>query len=202
VNLAPVADVPPASAGAMSSRVFAGGAEGAAERTRAAIAGMWSARLAATAKHFPGLGGAQVNTDDAATTSTAELGPFRAAVDADVPLVMLSHALYPALDPKRIASQSRRVVQGLLREELGFRGVAITDSIEAAASLATGPVERAAERAVRAGVDLVLTTGAGSALRAYRRLLATARRSPAFARRVRESAARVEALQRAAPGRG
>jgi beta-N-acetylhexosaminidase len=196
VNLAPVADVPPASAGAMSSRVFAGGAEGAAERTRAAIAGMWSARLAATAKHFPGLGGAQVNTDDAATTSTAELGPFRAAVDADVPLVMLSHALYPALDPNRIASQSPRIATGLLRKQLGFQGVAITDSIEAQAVLDRSGVAVAAERSLTAGADLILMTGSASWNEVQPRLLALARRSPGFRERVRRSAARVLALKR------
>jgi beta-N-acetylhexosaminidase len=88
------------------------------------------------------------------------------------------------------------VVEGLLRRELGFRGVAITDSLEAEASLRTGSVEQAAERSVRAGVDLVLTTGPGSALRVYRRLLAAARRSPEVAARVRESAARVARLAR------
>ena len=67
----------------MSPRAFAGDAGRASRRsTRAAIEGMWSARLAATAKHFPGLGGAEVNTDDGSATSTAELAPFRAAIDA------------------------------------------------------------------------------------------------------------------------
>ena len=69
-----------------------------------------------TAKHFPGLGGATVNTDDGpATVRTPirrDLVPFRAAIEARVPLVMLSHASYPALDPSRIASQSRAIVTG------------------------------------------------------------------------------------------
>ena len=204
VVLAPVADVPSSPGAALAGRAYSADPERAAAAVGEAVLGFRDGGVAPTVKHFPGLGAAQANTDDTAVTipGTPALGPFRAAIAAGVPLVMVAHARYPALDPRRIASQSRRVVQGLLREELGFRGVAITDSIEAAASLATGPVERGAERAVRAGVDLVLTTGAGSALRVYRRLLATARRSPAFARRVRESAARVEALRRAAPGGG
>jgi beta-N-acetylhexosaminidase len=196
VNLAPVADVPAASASAMSSRAFAGGVEGAAARTRAAIVGMWSAWLAATAKHFPGLGAAQVNTDDAATTSTAELGPFRAGIAAGVPLVMLSHALYPALDPNRIASQSPRIATALLRGRLGFDGVAITDSIEAQAVLDSSGVAAAAERSVRAGVDLILMTGSASWNDVEPRLLELARRSPAFHERVRRSAARVLELKR------
>ena len=196
VNLAPVADAPVAGTAAMSSRAFTGGAAGAADRTRAAVGGMWSARLAATAKHFPGLGGARVNTDDAGTTSTAELGPFRAAIDAGVPLVMLSHALYPALDPNRIASQSPRVATGLLRRQLGFDGVAITDSIEAQAVLERSGVAAAAERSVRAGADLILMTGSASWNEVHPRLLALARRSPQFRGRVRRSAARVLELKR------
>ena len=88
--------------------------------------------------------------------------PFRAAVNAGVPLVMLSHALYPALDRRRIASQSRPVVTGLLRGRLGYDGVVITDSLEAAAVLARSGVGAAAERSVRAGADLILMTGSAS----------------------------------------
>ena len=95
-----------------------------AARTRAAVRGLprpggWRA----TAKHFPGLGAAGVNTDDGPATvavsraalEARDLPPFRAAVNAGVPLVMLSHALYPALDRRRIASQSPAVVPRLLR---------------------------------------------------------------------------------------
>ena len=109
VNLAPVADVPTGGAALALARVR-GRREGVADRTRASIEGMWSARLAATAKHFPGLGRAarehrrrhgRIGGD-----VSADLVPFRAAIDAGVPLVMLSHAVYPRLDPRRIASQS------------------------------------------------------------------------------------------------
>jgi beta-N-acetylhexosaminidase len=113
-----------------------------------------------------------------------------------VPLVMIGHARYPALDPGRIASQSPAIMGRLLRDRLGFRGVAVTDSMEAQASLATGAIESVSERAVRAGADLVLLTGQGSYAPVYRHLLAVARRVPAFRARVRESAARVLALKR------
>ena len=112
VNLAPVADVPGGAAPVMGSRAFAGTASDIAARTRASIEGMGAAEVGATAKHFPGLGRAQVNTDDGSTVVSgdldADLVPFRAAIEARVPLVMLSHALYPAVDPRRIASQSPR----------------------------------------------------------------------------------------------
>ena len=124
-----------------------------------------------------------------------DLAPFRAGIAAGARIVMIGHARYPAYDRARIASQSPAIAAGLLRRELRFRGVAITDSLEADAVLRRAPVDVAAVRSVRAGVDVALTTGPGSALRVYRRLLATARRSPAFRSRVRESAARVARLQ-------
>ncbi len=124
----------------MRPRAFAGAVASPAPKRRSQ--GMWSARLAATAKHFPGLGRADVNTDDATATSTPELGPFRAAIGAGVPLMMLSHALYPGLDTHRIASQSPRIATDLLRDDLGFDGVAITDSLEAQAVLDRSGVAR------------------------------------------------------------
>ena len=196
VNLAPVADVPAGGATVMSARAFAGDATDVANRTRAAIAGMWSARLAATAKHFPGLGRADANTDDGAATSTPDLAPFRAAVRAGTPLVMLSHALYPALDARRIASQSPSVATALLRGRLGFEGVTITDSIEAQAVLDRSGVAVAAERSLHAGADLILMTGSASWNEVYPRLLALARRSASLRERVRRSAARVLELKR------
>ena len=201
VNLAPVADVPGGAAPVMGFRAFDGDARGIAERTRASIEGMRAGGVAATAKHFPGLGRAQVNTDDASATLTGpledDLAPFRSAVAADVPLVMLSHALYPELDTNRIASQSTEIVTGLLREDLGFDGVVVTDSIEAQAVLDRGGVASAAERSLKAGADLILTTGSASWNLIHPWLLREAQASPDFRKRVRESAARVLALKEA-----
>jgi beta-N-acetylhexosaminidase len=202
VNLAPVADV--ASGPVMRGRSFPGDAQQVAALTRAAVEGYRGTRVAATAKHFPGLGAAAENTDDAPVSLTRtpeqllgeDLPPFRAAIAAGVPLVMASHAVYPSLDPRAIASQSSYVLQRLLRKRLGFRGVIVTDSIEAKAVTERSGPAVAGVRSVRAGADLVLTTGPGSHLRVLRALLAEARRSPAFRRRVEESAARVLALKR------
>jgi beta-N-acetylhexosaminidase len=199
VNLAPVADVPGGAAPVMGFRAFAGDAEGIASRTRAFIAGMRSAGVATTAKHFPGLGRAQVNTDDASALVTggveADLIPFRAAIRERVPLIMLSHALYPELDADRIASQSPEVVTGLLRDRLGYEGLIVTDSIEAQAVLDRGGVASAAERSLRAGADLILTTGSASWNQIHPWLLRKARASPAFRKRIREAATRVIALK-------
>jgi beta-N-acetylhexosaminidase len=200
VTLAPVADVPSVAGAAMESRAFSRDAEQAAAAVRAAVDGWRDGGVAATAKHFPGLGGATQNTDhgsamiDAAPTGR-DLLPFRAAIQARVPLIMSSHARYPRLDGERIASQSPRILRTLLREELAYAGVVMTDSIEAAAARATGSTEQIAIRSIRAGNDIVLTTGKGSWLRVYRALLREARRSRAFRALVEASAARVTALQ-------
>jgi beta-N-acetylhexosaminidase len=87
------------------------------------------------------------------------------------------------------------VVEGLLRDQLGFEGVAMTDSLEAGAVQATGDVEEAALASVHAGIDVILTTGRGSYIRVYRALLAEARRDAGFRERVSASAARVLAAQ-------
>jgi len=194
VTLAPVADLPSPALGA---RAYAAEPELAAARVAQAVRGWRAGGVAPTAKHFPGLGGASANTDDAPVTlpGEPELRPFAAAIAAGVPLVMASHAAYPALDPRRIASQSRPILDGLLRGRLGFRGAVVTDSLEAAAALATGSLERVAERSLRAGADLLLTTGQGSYLRIHRRLVAVARRDPALRARLREAAARVERVR-------
>ena len=203
VSLAPVGDVPTVAGAALGGRAFSDDPGAAGEAMAAAVDGWRAGGVAATAKHFPGLGGATVNTDDGPATidrsraalEATELPPFEAAIGAGVPLVMVGHALYPALDAERIASQSPAIVEDLLRGELGFRGVVITDSMEARASLATADVTTASERAVSAGVDIVLLTGRGSYTPVFRHLLETARGSQAFRDRVRESAARVLGLK-------
>jgi beta-N-acetylhexosaminidase len=205
VNLGPVADVdPPAGGGALAGRLYPGSPRQVGAMTAAALRAHARAGVAATAKHFPGLGRATVNTDDGSSTiaaargalEAADLEPFRAAVAADVPLVMAGHALYPAFDRDRIASQSPTLLQDVLRDRLGFRGVTITDSVEAQAVLDRSGVATAAVRSIEAGADIVLMTGSGSWNLVYPRLLRRARRSPAFRARVEQSAQRVLALKR------
>jgi beta-N-acetylhexosaminidase len=204
VSLAPVGDVPSVEGAALGGRAFSTEPDAVSESMAEAVRGWRAGGVAATAKHFPGLGGATVNTDDGPATvarsraqlAATDLPPFAAAIEAGVPLVMVGHARYPALDQDHIASQSQPIVGGLLRERMGFRGVIVTDSMEAQASLATGDIATVSERAVRAGADLLLLTGRGSYAPVYQHLLALARESPAFRARVRESAARVLALKR------
>jgi beta-N-acetylhexosaminidase len=204
VALAPVGDVPSVRRAALRSRAFSSRVTETSTAMADAVSGWRGGGIASTAKHFPGLGAATVNTDQASVTirrtraqlEARDLPPFEAAIHAGVPLVMVGHARYPALDRRRIASQSAPIVEGLLRGQLGFNGVVVTDSMEAEASLATGGIATVCERAVRAGADLVLLTGRGSYRPVYRHLLAVARRSESFRTRVRESAGRVLALKR------
>jgi beta-N-acetylhexosaminidase len=123
-------------------------------------------RIAATAKHFPGLGAATVdqNTDLGPVTLDVPLAdlrsidevPFRAAVAAGVRLVMTSWAVYPALDPELPSGLSPTIIGGELRRRLRFRGVTITDALEAGAIAAFGTPAQCSVLAARAGMDVLL----------------------------------------------
>jgi beta-N-acetylhexosaminidase len=132
--------------------------------TSNAVEGYRDAGIGVQAKHFPGLGDTTVNTDNgvAVTDETREqilathVPPFRAAIRAGAGAVMAAHIIAPALDPSGVpASISRPIVTGLLRGELGFDGVVITDALDAAA-LDDYPEERVVLDAVNAGVDQLL----------------------------------------------
>jgi beta-N-acetylhexosaminidase len=124
--------------------------------------------VAATAKHFPGLGAAaqNQNTDirpvtlnmSLATIRSIDEAPFQAAIKAGVKLVMLSWAIYPSIGapPARPAGLSSNVVQGELRNRLKFTGVTITDALEAGALNSYGSIQNRALLAARAGMDLLL----------------------------------------------
>lgn len=176
--------------------------------TRHALAyldGMRSAGIVTTGKHFPGLGRVHGNTDttsgvtDGVTTRhDAYLRPFRAAVRDHVPFVMVSTAIYSRIDPHTPAAFSPTIVRGLLRQDLGFHGVVITDDVGAAAQVANVPVGQRAVRFVAAGGDMVLTVNASQAAAMTHALIGRARASRAFRRKVDAAALRVlQAKQRA-----
>jgi beta-N-acetylhexosaminidase len=122
--------------------------------------------VAATAKHFPGLGAALSfqNTDmrpvtlnlPAATIRSDDEFPYRAAIAAGVKLVMASWAVYPSLDSRRPAGLSGPIIKGELRTRLGFKGVTITDALEAGALAPFGSTGNRAFLAAGAGMDLIL----------------------------------------------
>jgi beta-N-acetylhexosaminidase len=180
-DLAPVADVPvPGSF--LRARAFSGKPERVASHAAAFAAGLGDAGVVAAVKHFPGIGRARISTDRAAVRIGVarpelerDLTPFRRLVAEAVPLVMLSNASYVALDGKP-ATWSPAIANGLLRGELGFSGVTITDSLDAAAAVRGWTTPRTAILAAQAGVDLLLVTGSEATSRGvFSRLLRAAR---------------------------
>ncbi|HEX6745621.1 MAG TPA: glycoside hydrolase family 3 N-terminal domain-containing protein [Solirubrobacteraceae bacterium] len=164
VDLAPVVDVArPESALQAEGRGFGFGVRSAARFGAAFTRGLRAGGVAATAKHFPGFGAAPANTDVGAVRIRVGLRalravdrlPFAAAIRSGAGLVMLSSAIYPTLS-RAPAVLSARVVQGELRKGLGFRGVTISDDLEAPAFASRGGARGAALAATRAGVDLLL----------------------------------------------
>ena len=130
----------------------------------ASVAGYQAAGIAATAKHFPGLGSTSVNTDNGVAVtdeSRAEferndLPPFRAAIATGVDEIMAAHIVAPALDPSGApASLSNPIVTGILRNQLHYDGVVVTDALSAAALADVDPAQRAV-RALQAGDDVLL----------------------------------------------
>jgi YVTN family beta-propeller protein len=201
VDLAPVLDVPSSPSNFLGSRAFGSDPATVARVGGAFARGLQSARVAATAKHFPGLGTAGANTDLGQVTIgstkanlTRRLAPFRTAVRDGTKLVMVSNAAYPALDHARLpASISPGIVAKLLRGRLGFRGVVVTDAISA-----PGPAayRDAAVRAVKAGVDIVLfTDNEAQAAAGFRSVLEAARRGQLGRAKLRQAYDRVLALK-------
>jgi beta-N-acetylhexosaminidase len=151
----------------IGTRAFGADPAVAARHVAAWVRGQQSAGVGACAKHFPGHGDTHTDSHHGVPLinrsqdeiRAAELVPFRAAIAAGVRAVMTGHLLVPALDPDRIATLSPRIVQGLLRDELGFTGLVITDGIEMAASAARYGIGGASARAIAAGVDAICVGG-------------------------------------------
>jgi beta-N-acetylhexosaminidase len=168
VNLAPVLDVyrTPGNFIDQFGRSYSNHAHTVSYLGADFIRAQQAAGVAATAKHFPGLGAAagSQNTDLGPVTLEQSLGsvrtvdeaPYPAAIAAGVRLVMVSWAVYPALDRHRPAGLSPAVVGGELRKRLGFRGVTVTDALEAGALQAYGSIANRSVLAARAGMDLLL----------------------------------------------
>jgi beta-N-acetylhexosaminidase len=168
VNLAPVLDVYRAPGGFddQFQRSYSTNPQVVSRLGAAMIKGQQAAGVAATAKHFPGLGAAATdqNTDERPVTLNVPLHdlrtideyPYQGAIAAGVKLVMVSWAIYPALDPKLPAGLSPAIVGGELRQRLGFTGVTITDALEASALQPFGTIGNRSTMAAQAGMDLIL----------------------------------------------
>jgi beta-N-acetylhexosaminidase len=185
-DLAPVVDVP----GSTSSAVYRQGRTWSFDTTTTArlgtafALGLADGRVLATPKHFPGLGLALRNTDKALVRIAAArnrlaagLAPFRRAIASRVPLIMLSNAIYEAYDRVNAAGWSRAIATELLRGELHFEGVSMTDSLDGAAHVRRIGPNGLAIAAANAGTDLVLLSGGEVATReVYTALLQAAQR--------------------------
>lgn len=179
VDLAPVLDVGRAG-GAIDEegRSFGASAEVVSQSGVAFGDALQANGVRATAKHFPGLGAAEVNTDfgverielSKATLRSVDEAPFEDFVAAAGALVMMSNAIYPAFS-ERPAVFTRAIATGELRDRLGFAGVSVSDALQAAAAQAFGGPAKVGRAAARAGTDLLLfrqyqaAARAGAALR-------------------------------------
>jgi beta-N-acetylhexosaminidase len=183
VDLAPVLDVArPGGTIAETERGFGSTAQQVAATAVPFAAALQQGGVAATAKHFPGLGAAAENTDFAvqriglskATLRGVDEAPYRAFVAAGGDIVMLSTAIYPALSPDP-AAFARPVATGELRTRLGFAGVSISDALDTVAVRAFGGPAKAGVAGARAGTDLLLFTDLAAAETAGRALVAKLR---------------------------
>ncbi|MGO1317695.1 MAG: glycoside hydrolase family 3 N-terminal domain-containing protein [Cellulomonadaceae bacterium] len=210
LNLAPVFDVVPDETSASANapigafqRNYGYGLEQTVTGAQAFAAGMSAAGVDSAMKHFPGLGRVTANTDTSAhvvdqvtTRDDDSVRAFAAGIDAGAPFVMISSAVYTQLDPDAPAAFSVPIVTDLLRGDLGFEGVVISDDLSAAAAVQQwSPGERAV-RFVAAGGDLVLASADPSVVPDMAAALADRARTDAdFATRLLDAATRVVAAK-------
>ncbi|MEU2393083.1 glycoside hydrolase family 3 protein [Streptomyces sp. NPDC007369] len=178
----------------------------AARHTAAYVEGLQAAGVAACTKHFPGHGDTSVDSHhalpridvDLETLAVRELVPFRAAIEAGTKAVMSAHILVPALDPVRPATLSPQILTGLLRKELGYEGLIVTDGMEMNAIAGTYGIERGSVLAIAAGADAICVGGGladeATVIRLRDALVAAVREGALPEERLADAAARVRAL--------
>jgi beta-N-acetylhexosaminidase len=206
-NLAPVADVVPFGMVWMNQpigqlrRGYGSSPKRVAAKVTAFTDGMDQAGVATAVKHFPGLGRVRGNTDfmsrvvDTRTTrKDPDLAGFSAAVDAGIDMVMVSSAIYTKIDDEHRAAFSSKIMSDMVRDDLGFSGVVISDDL-AAAAMRILPAEDRARRFVRAGGDLLIIGDARLATKMADAIKDEAEDDPSFANRITESAVRVVAMK-------
>ncbi len=210
LDLAPVVDVvPPGTArqnqpiGALL-REFGTDVSTVAAHGAAFIRGMRQAGVAATAKHFPGLGRVTGNTDFSAgvtdpVTAPGDpyLGSFQAAIDAGVPFVMIALASYPRIDPGHLAVFSAPVMKVMLRQQMRFRGVIVSDDMGAAAAVAGMSPGARAVGFLAAGGDMITSVSLSAAAAMDAAVLGRVQRDPAFRSVVYSAVMRVLAAKQA-----
>jgi beta-N-acetylhexosaminidase len=162
-DFAPVVDT--GFGAAIGNRSYGEDPELVARMGAAAVEGFEEAGVISAAKHFPNHGPATTDSHaslpvvdhDRETLRSYDLPPFEAAIDAGVPMVMVGHLVYPAIDPHNPASLSREAIS-MLRRDLGFDGVIVTDDLAMAGAKGGGTPSEAAVEAVKAGADLLVVS--------------------------------------------
>ena len=203
LDFAPVADTVPKGTEAQNApigelqREFGSDPLAVAPHVVSFIHGMREAGVATTAKHFPGLGRVEGNTDftgdvvDAVTTpDDPYLKPFARAVAVHAPFVMISLATYDRIDPQHLAAFSPTIIDGILRHDLGYRGVVMSDSLTAHAVVDIPPGQRAIDF-LEAGGDMIVLGPIDIAAQMVPPLVARAASDPAFRTRIDQSALRI-----------
>jgi beta-N-acetylhexosaminidase len=193
LDLAPVMDVVPSATASRNApvgalqREFGHNPQTTGTHGVAFIRGMKQAGVATTAKHFPGLGQVVGNTDFTSGVVDTTTGPkspylksFQSAIKAGVPFVMVALATYTRIDPHHLAAFSSRVMQGLLRQQLNFGGVIVSDDLGAAAAVVgLSPATRGIDF-LAAGGDLITSQSLPAAIAMDQAILARARHDAAF----------------------
>jgi beta-N-acetylhexosaminidase len=206
-NFAPVLDVHTNPANpVIGNRAFGTTPEAVAAQALAFWRGLRGAGLIGCGKHFPGHGDTRTDSHldlpvvahDLERLRRVELAPFAAAARAGMEALMTAHVVYPALDPDRPATLSRRIATELLRGELGFRGVLVSDDLGMKAVADRYPIEALAVGALEAGVDhLLIREPVARQRAAFEALVRAAEARSEIRDRVVESATRVAALKAA-----
>lgn len=179
-NLAPVLDVNSNDANpVIGVRSYGDRPETVIRYALQMMNGLHKGGVLSCGKHFPGHGDTSVDSHLALPTvdksleqlRQVELAPFQAAVDAGIPAIMTSHIMFPQLDPQFPATMSRRILTDLLKTEMGFNGLVMTDCMEMKAIQQTFGTVKGALHAVKAGVDLVLVSHTASTAEAVARAI-------------------------------
>ena len=204
-NLAPVLDVCATGEGFfMEKRSLGADAKSVGGLGSLIIKEMQAHGIAACAKHFPGLGAAAVDPHfRLPRVIKAEQGlrqddlpPFRQAVEIGVASIMTSHTIYQHLDADKPATLSKKILTGLLRNELGYKGVVITDDLEMGAIEKEGDLGHAALQAFGAGADLLLICHSHEkVIDALQKTAAAITKNPELAKRMLESVERVQVMR-------
>lgn len=165
VNFAPVADIANVSNSVMKSRAYGADAETVAPFVTAMMRGLHDSGITGCLKHFPGIGSTTADTHNGLASTqrsgeefrNQELQVFKAGIDAGAQMIMVGHVNVPALDPENHpASMSKTIITDILRNELGYEGVIITDALNMSAISEYYSAEQAAIMALKAGCDMLL----------------------------------------------